>query len=133
MLVPQELQTLTKDLDVAVKCGTFPNLVQLVGICEDKDTLFVALEDTDDCLKQVLLDSRALVHHPVFAQKNSSISTASEAAIFQYLIAIAKGMNHLYNLRVSYFVALWNTLSMFYKIHIIRYTRQFLGNLKIQV
>ena len=109
MLVPQELQTLTKDLDVAVKCGTFPNLVQLVGICEDKDTLFVALEDTDDCLKQVLLDSRALVHHPVFAQKNSSISTASEAAIFQYLIAIAKGMNHLYNLRVSFFAALWNS------------------------
>ena len=31
VLVPSELQTLTKDLDVAVKCGTFPNLVQVVG------------------------------------------------------------------------------------------------------
>ena len=101
VLVSQELQSLTKDLEVAVKCGTFPNLVQLVGICEDKDTLFVALEETDDCLKQVLLDSRALVHHPVFAEKNSSISTTSEAAIFQYLIGVAKGMNHIYNLRVS--------------------------------
>ena len=100
VLVPSELQTLTKDLDVAVKCGTYPNLVQLVGICEDKDTLFVALEDTDDCLKQILLDSRALVHHPVFAEKNSTIATVDEAAIFQYLIGVARGMNHLSNLRV---------------------------------
>ena len=72
-----------------------------MGICEDKDTLFVALEDTDDCLKQILLDSRALVHHPVFAEKNSTTATVDEAAIFQYLIGVARGMNHLSNLRVK--------------------------------
>ena len=37
VLVPSELQTLTKDLDVAVKCGTFPNLVQVVGSLQKKD------------------------------------------------------------------------------------------------
>ena len=37
VLVPSELQTLTKDLDVAVKCGTFPNLVQVVGSLLAKD------------------------------------------------------------------------------------------------
>ena len=73
-----------------------------MGICEDKDTLFVALEDTDDCLKQILLDSRALVHHPVFAEKNSTIATVDEATIFQYLIGVARGMNHLSNLRICH-------------------------------
>ena len=37
VLVPSELQTLTKDLDVAVKCGTYPNLVQVVGSLLKKD------------------------------------------------------------------------------------------------
>ena len=103
VLIANEVKDLTKDLDVAVRCGNHCNLIQLVGICEDKDTLFVSYEDTDDCLKQVLLDSRALIHHPVFAEKNRSISTANESSIFDYLIGIARGMNHLYQLRVRRF------------------------------
>ena len=52
VLVPSELQTLTKDLDVAVKCGTFPNLVQVAGSRLNKKTKLFHLIFSLLCNKQ---------------------------------------------------------------------------------
>ena len=79
-----------------------PNLIQLLGLCDDKDTVFVAFEENTHSLKQVLLDSRALIHYPVYAKKNQRFSTMSELDTIRYLICVANGMQHLANNNVSF-------------------------------
>ena len=79
-----------------------PNVIHLLGIYEDsRDTLFVVFEENIHSLKQVLLDSRALIHYPVYASKNQRFSTLSETQVFQYLIDAANGMEYLSKNNVS--------------------------------
>ena len=92
------------DLEINVMYGSngsisaHPNLVHLIGLYEDsRDTLFVVFEENVHSLKQTLLDSRALIHYPVYASKNQRFSTISETQIFQYLIEAANGIEYLSN------------------------------------
>ena len=84
-----------------IRCGVHPNVLQLIGLCEEKEALFIVLEDSTKSLKQVLLDSRALIHYPVFAEKNQRISTMEEETILEIMRGVAKGMEHLAKNRVT--------------------------------
>ena len=93
---------MTSDLELNVRYGpsngtnfVHSHLIHLLGLCEDKDTLFVAMEENVHSLKQVLLDSRALIHYPVYATKNQRFSTLNEVDVFRYLIGVANGMEYL--------------------------------------
>jgi hypothetical protein len=52
------MQAMTQSLDLLMRSGNHANLIQLIGLCEDKETIFVVLEEGTLTLKQVLLDSR---------------------------------------------------------------------------
>ena len=52
------MQAMTASLDLVIRYGNHPNLIRLIGLCEDKETIFVVLEEGALTLKQVLLDSR---------------------------------------------------------------------------
>ena len=97
-----EIKVLTKDLEVSEKVGSHQHLVHLMGLCEDRETILVAVDDTDDVLKQILLDSRALKNYPVYAEKNSRFSTLSESHVIEYLIGVSKGMQHLHQMKVNF-------------------------------
>ena len=90
---------MVSDLEINIRhgsTGTHPHLINLIGLYEDsRDTLFVVFEENVHSLKQVLLDSRALIHYPVYASKNQRFSTLSEIQVFQYLIEVADGMEYL--------------------------------------
>ena len=58
ILEEEEMQAMTQSLDLLIRCGDHPNLIQLLGLCEDKETIFVVVEEGNLTLKQVLLDSR---------------------------------------------------------------------------
>ena len=47
--------------------GTHPNIIGLIGLREEKDTLMLVMDQAQPCLKQYLLDSRALEHSPEYA------------------------------------------------------------------
>ncbi len=49
---------MTNNLDLVQRYGIHKNLIHLIGLCEDKETIFVVLEEGTLSLKQVLLDSR---------------------------------------------------------------------------
>ena len=58
ILEEEEMQAMTASLELVIRYGSHPNLIQLIGLCEDKETIFVVLEEGTLTLKQVLLDSR---------------------------------------------------------------------------
>ena len=99
---------MVNELETNVRCSSVnseaanPHLINLIGLYEDsRDTLFVVFEENVHSLKQVILDSRALIHYPVFASKNQRFSTLTENQVLQYLIDVADGMEYLSNLNVS--------------------------------
>jgi endothelial-specific receptor tyrosine kinase len=95
ILEEDEMRTMMKDLEMVVRYENHPNLVQLVGLCEDKDTIFVVLEQAWPSLKQALLDSRALVHNPVYAETNRRFSNLREDVVLNVMLGISRGMDHL--------------------------------------
>ena len=99
---------MVNELETNVRCSSVnseaanPHLINLIGLYEDsRDTLFVVFEENVHSLKQVILDSRALIHYPVFASKNQRFSTLTENQVLQYLIDVADGMEYLSDLNVS--------------------------------
>jgi len=95
MLERAERNAMLKDLDTSIKAGSHINLVNLIGICEDQDTLLVVLDSGDVSLKHLLLDSRALDNYPVYAQKNNRFSTAREETLLDLMVGVARGLDHL--------------------------------------
>lgn len=112
--------SMASNLDLVQRYGIQKNLIHLVGLCEDKETIFVVLEEGTLSLKQVLLDSRlvhllkstffiklttwffsrALIHHPAYASKNNRFSSLPEESAIDIMIGIANGMDHLAKQRV---------------------------------
>ena len=99
---------MANELETNVRCSSVHSeaanlhLINLIGLYEDsRDTLFVVFEENVHSLKQVILDSRALIHYPVFASKNQRFSTLTENQVLQYLIDVADGMEYLSDLNVS--------------------------------
>ncbi len=101
ILEDREMRSLAKDLEVVVRYGNHENLIQLIGLCEEKDTIFVVIEQAWPTLKQALLDSRALIHHPVYAEKNRRFSTIREDIVLSMMLGVAKAMDHLSRYGVS--------------------------------
>ena len=95
ILSPEEQKTMLRDLDVNIRAGQHPNLICLIGICEEVDTTQVVLDHAEPSLKQYLLDSRALLNYPEYAQKNSRFSTAREEVMIDMLSGVASGLDHL--------------------------------------
>ena len=53
---------------------------------------------------QVLLDSRATVHQPVYAQKHQRASTMTEEELLRHAVGVAAGMEHLEQRKVGLFL-----------------------------
>jgi serine/threonine protein kinase len=87
----------------ATSATSHPNLIHLMGLYEDsRDTLFVVFEESVQSLKQTLLDSRALIHYPVYASKHQKVSTLNESQVFHFLIQVADGMDYLSNRKIMH-------------------------------
>ncbi len=91
----------SRDIETLVSVGEHPNVAQLIGVCEELDTTFVVLEDGGVTMKQALLDSRALVHQPAYAEKHGRVSTTSEEDVLDMLVGVANGMEHLAKAKVT--------------------------------
>ena len=100
ILERHEMHAMANDVELLTKTNGSENVIGLIGMCEEKEALFVVLEDSTTSLKQVLLDSRALVHYPAYAEKNQRVSTLSEETLLEHAISVARGMEHLANKRV---------------------------------
>ena len=90
-----------KDLDINIRAGQHPNLICLIGICEEVETTQIIMDHAGPSLKQYLLDSRALLNYPEYAQKNSRFSTAREEVMIDVLAGVASGLDHLSRSNVS--------------------------------
>ena len=51
ILEDTEVENLAKDLDSVIKYGTHSNLINFIGICEDKNTIFAVFEQAWPSLK----------------------------------------------------------------------------------
>lgn len=99
ILDDEEMRNLVKDLDMVLKFGQSPNVMQLVGLCEDKDTLFVVTEDIWPTLKQALVDSRA---SQVQIENKGRFSNLPDETIIMIVMGITKGMFHLSRLGICH-------------------------------
>jgi len=95
-----ERSAMLKDLDTSINAGSHINVANLIGICEDQETLLVVMENGDMNLKQLLVDSRALDNYPVYAKKNNRFSTAREETLLDLLVGVARGLDHLHKCRI---------------------------------
>ena len=101
ILSPEEQKIMLKDLDINIRAGQHPNLICLIGICEEVETTQIIMDHAGPSLKQYLLDSRALLNYPEYAQKNSRFSTAREEVMIDVLAGVASGLDHLSRSNVS--------------------------------
>lgn len=83
----EEKRCMLKDLDTLIKAGKHQNVMELVGICEDLDTVNVVLHYATTNLKDMLLNSRN--------GNQGRISTIREVTLIDYSLQICKGMAHL--------------------------------------
>ena len=93
-------------VDAVARCDDHPNVLGLIGVCEERDALFVVLREGVTTLKQTLLDSRALVHFPAYAQKNQRVTTLQEETVADAMVGVARGMRRLEELGVSINISL---------------------------
>ena len=82
ILEDNEIGSLIKDLDTVLSNGHHPNLVGLIGICEDKDTMFVVVEECFQNLKTMLLANR----HP---------GDLHQGILLSIMMDMTQGLNHL--------------------------------------
>ncbi|XP_045113569.1 putative tyrosine-protein kinase Wsck isoform X4 [Portunus trituberculatus] len=103
-----------REFDAHVRIGTHPHVVSLVGLMEEFSVISVAFEYETSTLKTQLVESRAVQHYPVYAEKNRRFSTLLETQellekgpvsasqvppshrqAIELLVGIAQGMAHL--------------------------------------
>ena len=89
-------------LEISIRCGHHPNIVSLVGLCQEVDTTMVVMELGQPSLKQFLLDCRALEHSPEFAASHNRFSSVREEAVLQILAGLAEGLQHLADRGISH-------------------------------
>lgn len=98
----EEKRCMLKDLDTLIRIGKHDNVIELIGICEDLETVNVVLEHATTNLKDMLLNSRNATQ--------GKISTIREATLLDFAIQICKGMAHLeskhVNLTRDYFIVI---------------------------
>ncbi|KAG2466433.1 TIE2 protein, partial [Polypterus senegalus] len=84
------------ELEVLCKLGSHPNIINLLGACEHKGYLYLAIEYAPHGnLLDFLRKSRVLETDPAFAIANSTASTLSSQQLLQFAADVARGMDYL--------------------------------------
>ncbi|XP_018329507.1 putative tyrosine-protein kinase Wsck isoform X2 [Agrilus planipennis] len=80
-------KNMLRDLDLLIKTDKHKNVLELIGLCETMDILFVVLEAASVNLKDLLLGSRDT--------SGGRFSSITENQAVSFMIDIAKGIQHL--------------------------------------
>lgn len=89
-----------REFDAHIRIGSHPHIISLLGLMEELNVISVAFEYETATLKTQLVESRAVQHYPVYAEKNRRFSTLLESQAFDVLVGVARGLNHLASLGV---------------------------------
>ncbi|XP_062844515.1 angiopoietin-1 receptor [Trichomycterus rosablanca] len=84
------------ELEVLCKLGHHPNIINLLGACEHRGYLYLAIEYAPHGnLLDFLRKSRVLETDPAFAIANSTASTLTSQQLLQFAADVARGMDYL--------------------------------------
>ncbi|KAI1900168.1 hypothetical protein AGOR_G00047230 [Albula goreensis] len=84
------------ELEVLCKLGHHPNIINLLGACEHRGYLYLAIEYAPHGnLLDFLRKSRVLETDPAFAIANSTASTLSSQQLLHFAADVARGMAYL--------------------------------------
>uniref|UniRef100_A0A672JTY1 receptor protein-tyrosine kinase n=1 Tax=Sinocyclocheilus grahami TaxID=75366 RepID=A0A672JTY1_SINGR len=84
------------ELEVLCKLGHHPNIINLLGACEHRGYLYLAIEYAPrGNLLDFLRKSRVLETDPAFAIANSTASTLSSQQLLHFAADVARGMDYL--------------------------------------
>ncbi|KAM9324639.1 tyrosine-protein kinase receptor Tie-1 [Gastrophryne carolinensis] len=84
------------ELEVLCKLGHHPNIINLLGACENRGYLYIATEYAPyGNLLDFLRKSRVLETDPVFAKEHGTASTLTSQQLLQFASDVAKGMQYL--------------------------------------
>nr|XP_045606132.1 putative tyrosine-protein kinase Wsck [Procambarus clarkii] len=89
-----------REFDAHIRIASHPHIISLMGLMEELNIISVAFEYETATLKTHLVESRAVQHYPVYAEKNRRFSTLLEGQAFDILAGVARGMSHLASLGV---------------------------------
>lgn len=93
-------RTLLNELEAMLRLGSHANVITFIGACEDKALLHLATEYYQVSLKDFLLESRALDHYPVYAERQHRFSTLREEQLLELMAGVARGLAHLSQNRI---------------------------------
>ncbi|XP_053159370.1 angiopoietin-1 receptor [Hemicordylus capensis] len=84
------------ELEVLCKLGHHPNIINLLGACEHRGYLYLAIEYAPHGnMLDFLRKSRVLETDPAFAIANSTASTLSSQQLLHFAADVARGMDYL--------------------------------------
>uniref|UniRef100_A0A8C5QMV0 Tyrosine-protein kinase receptor Tie-1 n=1 Tax=Leptobrachium leishanense TaxID=445787 RepID=A0A8C5QMV0_9ANUR len=84
------------ELEVLCKLGHHQNIINLLGACENRGYLYIAIEYAPyGNLLDFLRKSRVLETDPVFAKEHGTASTLTSQQLLQFASDVAKGMQYL--------------------------------------
>ncbi|XP_072918878.1 tyrosine-protein kinase receptor Tie-1 isoform X2 [Hemitrygon akajei] len=84
------------ELEVLCKLGHHPNIINLLGACENRGYLYIAIEYAPyGNLLDFLRKSRVLETDPVFAREHGTASTLTSQQLLQFASDVTKGMQYL--------------------------------------
>ncbi|XP_072373584.1 angiopoietin-1 receptor isoform X2 [Scyliorhinus torazame] len=84
------------ELEVLCRLGHHPNIINLLGACEHRGYLYVAIEFAPHGnLLEFLRNSRVLDTDPAYAIAHGTASTLSSQQLLQYAADVTKGMDYL--------------------------------------
>ncbi|KAL2100137.1 hypothetical protein ACEWY4_004531 [Coilia grayii] len=84
------------ELEVLCKLGHHPNIINLLGACEHRGYLYLAIEYAPHGnLLDFLRKSRVLETDPAFAIAHSTASTLSSQQLLHFAADVARGMDYL--------------------------------------
>ncbi|XP_049319309.1 tyrosine-protein kinase receptor Tie-2 isoform X1 [Astyanax mexicanus] len=84
------------ELEVLCKLGHHPNIINLLGACEHRGYLYLAIEYAPHGnLLDFLRKSRVLETDPAFAIANSTASTLTSQQLLHFAADVARGMDYL--------------------------------------
>ncbi|XP_039592074.1 tyrosine-protein kinase receptor Tie-1 isoform X2 [Polypterus senegalus] len=84
------------ELEVLCKLGHHPNIINLIGACENRGYLYIAIEFAPfGNLLDFLRKSRVLETDPAFAKEHGTASTLTSQQLLQFAADVATGMQYL--------------------------------------
>uniref|UniRef100_A0A3B4UMX2 receptor protein-tyrosine kinase n=1 Tax=Seriola dumerili TaxID=41447 RepID=A0A3B4UMX2_SERDU len=84
------------ELEVLCKLGQHPNIINLIGACENRGYLYIAIEYAPyGNLLDFLRKSRVLETDPAFAKEHGTASTLTSQQLLQFAVDVSTGMHYL--------------------------------------